>query len=685
MPSRWKAALRRSIRTKLLALVLLPLAGVLPLLGVLLLWWGDVAFDRMLITKVRADLAVAQGYFERVQAELAASAGAVAGSHALHLTLADGARDPGRERLVALLQEVRDAQSLDFVNLRDAEGRLLLTDQGPREQDEPADSRARPGAGDVRALARIEVLDAAAFAAIAPRLGERVGVDVLPTRDAAPGPQQRIDRAMVMLATHPVRAPDGRLLGHVQAGRLLNRNLPLIDHINAIVYPEGSLPFGSRGTTTLFLDDVRVSTNVRLFGPAQDERAIGTRVSQAVRDAVLVRGSTWLDRAFVVNDWYVSAYQPITDGGGRRVGMLYVGYLERPFIWLKYGMLAGIGIIFFAVMVVAAFVSLRWAGTIFRPVEQMEATLRRIESGAAEARVGAVDSTDELGRLARHLDALLDLIADKTRALEGLNAELDAKVAQRTAALEASNRELAATQKQLLRSEKLAAIGQLTASIAHEVNNPIAVIQGNLDLLRSQLPPEVARASDDELRLIDAQIERMRLIVTQLLQFARPSEYAGYVTALDTAAVVEDCLVLTGHLAGRTRITVERDLRARGRPAVNRNELQQVLINLMVNAIHAMPEGGTLNLASRDVHQPDATGSPTDWVTLSVADTGGGLDAELMDQLFQPFVTRKKDGTGLGLWISRSLVERYGGDLRAANRSDGRSGAEFTVWLRVEG
>ncbi len=679
----WKAALRRSLRTKLLALVLLPLAGVLPLLGVLLLWWGDVAFDRMLITKVRADLAVAEGYFERVQAELAASAGAVAGSHALHLALAD----PGRERLIALLQEVRDAQALDFVNLRDADGRLLLTDQGRADPPEPTDSRARPEVDHFtsQAHSHIEVLDEAAFAALAPRLLERVGVDVLPTRDAAPGPQQRVDRAMVMLASHPVRAPDGRLLGHIQAGRLLNRNLPLIDHINAIVYPEGSLPFGSRGTATLFLDDVRISTNVRLFGPALDERAIGTRVSQAVHDAVLARGSTWLDRAFVVNDWYVSAYQPIADGAGRRVGMLYVGYLEKPFIWLKYGMLAGIGVIFFAVMVVAAYVSLRWAGTIFRPVEQMEATLQRIESGAAEARVGAVDSTDELGRLARHLDALLDLIADKTRALEGLNAELDAKVAQRTAALEASNHALAATQKQLLRSEKLAAVGQLTASIAHEVNNPIAVIQGNLDLLRSQLPAEVARNADEELRLIDAQIERMRLIVTQLLQFARPSEYAGYVTPLDTRAVVEDCLVLTGHLLGRTRIAIERELHATGRPALNRNELQQVLINLMVNAIHAMPEGGTLSLSSRDVHQADASGQPADWVVLSVADTGGGLDAELMDQLFQPFVTRKKDGTGLGLWISRSLVERYGGDLRASHRDDGQAGAVFGVWLRVEG
>jgi signal transduction histidine kinase len=217
-------------------------------------------------------------------------------------------------------------------------------------------------------------------------------------------------------------------------------------------------------------------------------------------------------------------------------------------------------------------------------------------------------------------------------------------------------------------------VGQLTASIAHEVNNPIAVIQGNLDLVRTQLAPEAAAAVATELRLIDEQVERMRLIVTQLLQFARPSEYAGYVAPVDTARVAEDCLVLVAHLLSRSGIRVERDFGARCQPGINRNELQQVLVNLMVNAIHAMPTGGVLVLRTADL--------PDERVAIAVADTGPGLDATLMDQLFQPFVTRKKDGTGLGLWISRTLVQRYGGDLRAANRPEG--GAEFTVVLRRE-
>ncbi|OYU73485.1 MAG: two-component sensor histidine kinase, partial [Burkholderiales bacterium PBB5] len=240
--------------------------------------------------------------------------------------------------------------------------------------------------------------------------------------------------------------------------------------------------------------------------------------------------------------------------------------------------------------------------------------------------------------------------ADKTAALQRWNAELDAKVADRTRALQAA-------QSQLLRSEKMAAVGQLTASIAHEVNNPIAVIQGNLDLVRELLGADAQRVQP-ELKLVDQQIERMRLIVTQLLQFSRPNEFAGYVEAVDTARVLEDCLVLTGHLLARTRIAIERDWAATASAGINRHELQQVLVNLMVNAIHAMPEGGRLGLRTRDWTDPQ--GRPG--VCIEVADTGPGLDEGLLRELFQPFVTRKKDGTGLGLWISRSLVERYGGD-----------------------
>jgi signal transduction histidine kinase len=657
---------RLSIRHKLLVMVLLPLVVVLPLLGLALLWWSNVAIDRLLITKVRSDLAVAQGYFERVLGEVGAGIHAVADSHRLHLALEAAAP----EAMQPLMLGFKEAARLDFVNLLDLEGRLVAADWQAGPANGSGDLRRRRPAQDARPLASVERLTRDELQRIAPGLVGRLGIPLVPTANAAPTERTEEDRALIVLATAPVVAPDGRRLGTVQGGVLLNRNLAFIDHINEIVYPEGSLPFGSQGTATLFLDDVRITTNVRLFG---NERAIGTRVSQRVRDAVLGRGSTWLDSAFVVNDWYVSAYQPIHDSAQQRVGMLYVGYTERPFTWVKYAALAGIGVIFFGVMVGAAWVSLRLARAIFKPLEQMAGTMRLVEEGQARARVGPLPSHDEIGQLAGHLDHLLDVVDEKTRALQRWGEELDRKVAERTRELEESNASLRLAQQQLVRSEKLAAIGQLTASIAHEINNPIAVIQGNLDLVRELLGPQ-AESVRAELRLVDEQIERMRLIVTRLLQFARPTEYAGYVEAVDVRAALDDSLVLVGHLLARTRITVKRDDRASRPAGLNRQELQQVLINLIVNALQAMPEGGELSLRTRDW---DTIG-----VVIEVADTGPGLSEELLAQLFQPFVTRKKDGTGLGLWISRSLVERYGGDIRARNREGG--GAVFEVWLRTE-
>ena len=658
---------RHGIRARLLALALLPLVLVMPLLGLVLLVWGNGALDRLLTTKVRSDLAVAHGYFERVQAEVGGGTRAAAAAHALVQPLQQG-RLAG---VPALLAAARAEHGLEFLNLLAPDGRLLA-----RETGLVADGPAMPllVADASGALASVAVVEAARFAEIAPRLSSRLGIPLLPTQNAAPTQRSREERALVLIARAPVLDETGRLLGHLQGGVLLNRNLGFIDHLNQIVYPDTALPAGSRGTATLFLDDVRVSTNVRLFGDAagdRGDRAIGTRVSSEVRDAVLGRGGTWLARAFVVNDWYVSAYEPLADGGGRRIGMLYVGFLERPFVQIKREVLAGVGIVFFGVMAVAAWVSLRWARAIFKPVERMNLTMHRVEAGDGAARVGPLAGRpDELTALAGHLDHLLDTVDDKTRALRRWGEELDHKVAERTAELEAA-------QARLLRSEKLATVGQLTASIAHEVNNPIAVIQGNLDLARELLGAAAAPAAA-ELRLIDQQVERMRLIVTQLLQYARPGDYAGYVEPVSVPQVLQDCLLLLARPLQAGRVTVQQALHSERVAAINRQELQQVLINLIANAQQAMPDGGLLTATLDDWDDDD--GRPLG-LRLRLQDSGPGVPAALRERLFQPFVTGRRDGTGLGLWISRSLVERYGGELRL---TPSETGACFELRLRSE-
>lgn len=671
-----------SIRNKLLAMALLPLLVVLPLLVGALVIWGNAAYDRLLITKVRSDLAVARGYFEQVLGEVGSGTQGVGASHSLYLALTR--QDlPG---LQGLLARERTRLGFDFINLYQPDGRLITADW-TSTQTAPATAHLSSrdtvivstvaGTGQA-SLARLE---ASELLALAPHLAERLNIPLIATRGAAPTARSIEDRALVMLATTPVYGPDGDIRALLRGGVLLNQNLPLIDHINRIVYPDGSLPFDSNGTATLFMDDVRITTNVRLF---QDQRAIGTRVSQAVRDAVLGNGETWLDRAFVVNDWYVSAYEPLLDGRGERVGMLYVGYLEQPFRYVKYGMLALIVGIFMIVMVLAALFSVRWARSIFRPLEQMNLTMQRVEDGDASARVGPVTARDEIGALASHFDQLLDVIDEKTRALQRWAGELDAKVIERTRELAQSNASLQQAQQQLVKSEKLAAIGQLTASVAHEINNPIAVIQGNLDLMRETLGAQTAPVQA-ELQLLDQQVDRMRLIVTQLLQYARPTEYAGYVEAVDVNRALEDSLVLVAHLLAHTHIEVERDLQATALAGINRQELQQVVINLLINAIQAMSEGGRLRLRTRN--RSDLVADGRAGVLVEISDTGPGLSPKVRERLFRPFFTTKNDGNGLGLWISVGLVERYGGSIEGLNREelgDGVRGATFRIWLLSE-
>jgi signal transduction histidine kinase len=380
----------------------------------------------------------------------------------------------------------------------------------------------------------------------------------------------------------------------------------------------------------------------------------------------------------VVQDWYVSAYEPLLNSHAERVGMLYVGFLEEPFsqarrqaLWVVVGLFA-------LAMAMAAIFAVIWARKVFRPIEQMHATMHAIDNGEVGARVGSIDSRDELGVVAAHFDQLLDRLQSQAASLKRWGESLDAKVAERTAELESAVTELRSTQSQLVMNEKLAAIGQLTAGVAHEINNPVAVIQGNLDVLRDLLGP-AAEPVAPEIRLIYEQVHRIRLIVTKLLQFARPQDYVGYLEPVVPQQLIQDSLLLVGHLLKKGNVAIEQHIDSSRQVTCNRNELQQVLINLMVNAIQAMPEGGTMTLAAEDWDEADMPVG----LKLVVADSGLGITPEDQARLFKPFFTAKKpDGTGLGLWVSQSLVERYGG--RISIDSEPGKGTRFVVWLRFE-
>lgn len=656
----------RSVRFRLLAIALLPTLVILPLLlGVAIHRWNE-KFNAMLISKVNGDLTIAHQYLERILE--------YTGEHMRALGLSaryrDTVRRDGTVGLAPLLEDSRRALRLDFLYLANGNGQIIASAPQLASSSIKADWPVVVSALNGAALTAIDIFENDDLRHISPLLADRARLDLVPTPNAVPTDRVEETRGMVVHSATPVVLADGQR-GILVGGLLLNQNLVFIDTINDLVYRAASLPEGSQGTATLFLDDVRITTNVRLF---EGKRALGTRVSSAVRSAVLDHGETWLDSAFVVNDWYISAYEPILDSYGKRVGMLYVGFLEAPFAQARYTTLLTIFVAFLCITAASVPIFLRWARGIFRPLERMTETIARVESGDLGARSDLPAISDEIGVVASHLDSLLSQLQERDRQLRQWNEELNARVDERTRELRVANQQLEATTKQLIVSEKLAAIGEITAGVAHEINNPIAVMQGNLDVIRSMLGEKVEMART-EFRLLDEQIHRISLIVTKLLQFAKPEEYAGYVERHAPADVISDCLPLVRHLLNKTEIGVVRDDRATRLVLMNRTELQQVIVNLVVNAIHAMPDGGTLTLSSAD---SDMDGKPG--LLIEVCDTGVGMTPEVMQKIFDPFFsTKRQQGTGLGLSISQTLVTRQGGKIFA--ESVPGKGTRFSIWL----
>ncbi|MEO3416709.1 cache domain-containing protein [Roseovarius sp. CAU 1744] len=643
-----------SVRLRLLILALLPLMVLMPMLLFVAIGRWSSNYDDVLIANVESDLRIAEQYMQR----LLLTTGDDVESLARSVAFQDAAALPDAV-FAAYLDRNRATLQLDFLYY------LPLGKAQDAARQWPVIKTAVAGTGG----SEIDIFSAADLDALSPDLAARARLPLIDTEAAVPTDRTVEDRGMVIHTATDVRVP-GRL-GVLVGGILLNRNLDFIDTINALVYHSEGAEEKRQGTATLFLEDVRVSTNVRLFEGA---RALGTRVSAAVRNKVLVEGQTWLDSAFVVNDWYISGYLPLIDSFGERVGMLYVGFLEAPFTAAKRSSYILIFSAFALVLALTAPLFLRLAGGIFSPLEQMTKTMEKVESGELGARIGEVSSKDEIGTVAAHLDTLLDQVQERDRKLRSWADELNVRVEQRTAELREANEKLESTYQQLVMSEKLASIGEITAGVAHEINNPVAVIQGNVDVIRQTLG-DGAQPVMTELALIDQQVGRINAIVGKLLQFARPSEFGTFEESVDVASVLDDCLVLVDHVISKGEISVSIERGDAPPVRINPGELQQVIINLIINAVQAMQGHGALDISVTSAGRDGIAGAQ-----LVIADTGPGISEEKLQTVFDPFFTTKLgEGTGLGLSVSQTLIQNANGLVSVANRAEG--GAVFTVWL----
>ncbi|MGA2978080.1 MAG: ATP-binding protein [Terriglobales bacterium] len=228
------------------------------------------------------------------------------------------------------------------------------------------------------------------------------------------------------------------------------------------------------------------------------------------------------------------------------------------------------------------------------------------------------------------------------------------------------------SEEAIRRSEKLATAGRLAASIAHEINNPLEAVVNLLYLARHD--PSHA---GEYLTLAEQEVGRVARLAQQTLGFVRD---ASSPDSMDPAAIMDEILQLYSRKLEGRQIRVSR--RYRGRCQINGHsgELRQLLANLLVNAVDAMADGGSLQVRVAPGYD---WSDGRDGIRITVADNGSGIPRDHLQQIFEPFYTTKKDtGTGLGLWVSRGIVQKHGGRIRVRSRADGRTtGTVFSIFL----
>jgi two-component system NtrC family sensor kinase len=558
------------------------------------------------------------------------------------------------------MNRVRAAEGLDVLTLLDASGKVFYRTRNPLMvgDSEPQDELVSRVFGKKAPLSGTVIVSQSQLARESLDLARQASMEITPTPRAGPPGKERETEGMMLKAAAPVTMADGRFVGVLYGGILINRNYEIVDKIRSIVFKQESYKGREVGTATVFQDDVRISTNVK---NADGTRAITTRASAEVVEEVLHRNLTWRGRAFVVNDWYIAAYTPIRDVEGKTIGMLYVGTLEQPYrdsLWQTLFTFLGITLMG---MVLVSFVAVRVAQRISRPIQSMAAAARRVAEGDYSQKVEVL-STDETGYLAECFNRMTLELARATQELRQWAESLETKVEERTA-------QVRAMQGQLIQAEKLAAIGKLAAGVAHEINNPLTGILTNSSLMLQDLTPDDPRRED--LQTIVDETLRCRKVVKGLLDFARQT--APLKQAVNLNQVVEDVLNLVKNQAAFRDINFNTGLQT-NLPAVmaDRDQMRQVVLNIVLNAAEAVPHGGEISVISR-------IDRASNHVCLSITDTGPGISEEIKSRLFEPFFTTKTSGTGLGLAIAYGIMERHKGTITVSSAL----GKGTTISLRL--
>ena len=523
-----------------------------------------------------------------------------------------------------------DHITLDMLTLVDAGGKVLYRASNPAISGDNLlkDPIVRDCIEKKIPLSSTELMSIKDILRENPALSDRAKINIVKTLLSAEIREDKLSEGMVMRAAYPIIDRNSNLLvGILVGGVLINKDNAIVDKIKETVYHGEKYKGQEMGVATIFQGGVRISTNVMT---QDNKRAIGTILSKEVYERVIKEGKDWVGRAFVVHDWYITTYTPIFNMDEKLIGVLYTGILEAKYRDIKWELIwMSIGITIYG-MLIAFIISLRLGNTIIKRIRILKKATEAIASGNLDYKL----SPDKISGF----NILDEAFNDMVRSLKDHNDQLQKM------------------HHQLAKTEKLTALGEMAAGVAHEINNPLGGILLYSNIVLEDIPKD--SPARENVQKIIYQTNRCKEIVQSLLDFARTP--TGEMLPLQINQIVNTSLNLVRDQSMFHGIGIETRL-ADNLPEVrvDRSRLEEVFLNLFINAADAMKGGGKLTIVTEL--------STNNSIRISISDTGKGIDKELISHIFEPFFTTKEpgQGTGLGLSIAYGIIRKHNGTIDA--------------------
>lgn len=553
--------------------------------------------------------------------------------------------------LLSRLEALRIKFDLDYLSITDADGRVTQRAAPPYRAGDyrranPAIARACQG----ETVSGASILTEDELRQEADGLAERACLQLEPAPQSRPLSRTVENRGLVLQSAVPIMHAS-RVIGVIYGGILLNRNEALVDQIREVVYKNETYQNRPLGSATVFLDDIRICTTLRL---PNGNRALGTRAEREVAARVLDNGQPWIGRACVINDCFLTAYDPIQDERGRTIGMLYVGMLEKPFRDLQRGIIWRYALLFMVFISIALVTAFTTANRLARPIHRLVNAAKSVMGGTYPAPVAG-------GQACRETGALVHAFNQMTAALR----ERESKLQDANESLQAINRNYM----------------EMLGFVAHELKSPVGTILNYVYLLNEGKLGGLTEKQSRAVKNIDGNIKLVLEMIRHYLNLSRieNNELQPNCERVDAGEdVLKPLLEAYDPEIKAHQITLDNRVPPHTMVLSDLNMTREVFENLISNAIKYGRAGGALVIDARP--KPDAM------MEFCVRNDGEGIPADKLGLLFRKFSRletsrgiRHQKGTGLGLFITRNIVEAHGGSITVESVPDQWTAFRFTL------